>query len=273
MASKTPAGKKSVPSVKLADAVSAIGASADFPAFIPTQAHADEAEAVPKPPFAAPVIVSPAVEPPALVPVLATPPVAKKKAVAAAPVAAAPVADRIIPEQTIPEQIIVETIEPSVDAAEPTPMKEVTMDATTTAPFDNAAATDMADKAKTMFADVNAKGSKAIADINDFGKGNIEAIVESSKIAARGIEAMGQDAAEFGRRQIEGATTAFKSMSAVKSPTDFFKLQSDYVRASFDQLVAQTSKNTEAMLKLAGEVAQPVSNRVAVAVEKAKIAA
>nr|WP_263973939.1 phasin family protein [Sphingomonas aliaeris] len=62
-------------------------------------------------------------------------------------------------------------------------------------------------------------------------------------------------------------------MSAIKSPTDFFKLQSDYARAAFDSLVAQTSKNTETMLKLAGEVAQPISNRVAVAVEKVKIAA
>ena len=52
-----------------------------------------------------------------------------------------------------------------------------------------------------------------------------------------------------------------------------FKLQSDYVRSAFDSIVAETSKNTEAMLKLAGEVAQPISNRVAVAAEKVKIAA
>ncbi|MEO6215677.1 MAG: phasin family protein, partial [Sphingomonas sp.] len=81
------------------------------------------------------------------------------------------------------------------------------------------------------------------------------------------------DAADYSRKQFEGATAALKSLSAVKSPTDFFKLHSDYVRSAFDSVVAQTSKNTEAMLKLAGEVAQPISNRVAVAVEKAKIAA
>ncbi|MEN2786852.1 phasin family protein [Sphingomonas qilianensis] len=130
-----------------------------------------------------------------------------------------------------------------------------------------------ADKAKTMFADANAKSTQAFVEINDFGKGNIEAIVESSKIAAKGIEAMGQDAAEYGRQQFEGVTAAFKNMSAIKSPTDLFKLQSDYFRTVLDSMVAQTSKNTETMLKLAGEVAQPIQNRVAVAVEKVKVAA
>jgi len=130
-----------------------------------------------------------------------------------------------------------------------------------------------AEKAKTLFTDANAKGTQAFAEINEFGKGNIEALVESGKIAAKGVEAFGQDTAEYGRRQFESATAALKSLSSVKSPTDFFKLQSDYFRSSFDSLVAQTSKNTETMLKLAGEVAQPIQNRVAVAVEKAKVAA
>ncbi|WP_260597619.1 phasin family protein [Sphingomonas endolithica] len=268
MASKTPTGKKTVAKVDLAAVPPAITAPGDVPAFVPTQAGTPKPAAAPQPPFVAieaPAAATPAIDPlpaspPAasLIPAQAPAPVAKKKAVTAPPVA----------------EKLEETVEPSVATTEAI-MKEPTMDATTTAPFDNANTNtnDMADKAKTMFADASAKGTKAIAEMNDFGKGNIEAIVESSKIAARGIEAMSQEAAEFSRRQIEGATAAFKSMSAVKSPTDFFKLQSDFVRSSLDQLVAQTSKNTEAMLKLAGEVAQPVSNRVAIAAEKVKIAA
>jgi hypothetical protein len=38
-------------------------------------------------------------------------------------------------------------------------------------------------------------------------------------------------------------------------------------------MVAQTSRGTEATLKLAGDVAQPISNRVAVAAEKMKVVA
>lgn len=135
-------------------------------------------------------------------------------------------------------------------------------------------------KAQAFFADFNdrAKGAvekstALIAEANEFAKGNVEAIVESSKIAAKGLESFGQDAAEYSRKSFESATAAMKTLATVKSPTDFFKLQSDYFRTSFDSYVAEASKNTEALIKLAGEAAQPLSNRVAVAAEKAKIAA
>ncbi len=134
-----------------------------------------------------------------------------------------------------------------------------------------------AEKTQAMIADMNEraklameKSTKLFADMNEFGKGNVEALVESSKIAAKGIETMGQDAADYARKSFEGATAAMRSMASVKSPAEFMKLQSDYVRSTFDSLVAETSKTTETVLKLAGDVAQPLSSRVAVAAETLK---
>ena len=135
-------------------------------------------------------------------------------------------------------------------------------------------------KAQAFFADFNDRAKAAVekstllvAEANEFAKGNLEAVVESSKIAAKGLESFGQDAAEYSRKSFETATATLKSMSAVKSPTELFKLQSDFFKTSFDSYVAEASKNTEALMKLAGEAAQPLSNRVAVAAEKAKLAA
>jgi phasin family protein len=136
------------------------------------------------------------------------------------------------------------------------------------------------EKSQAMFADMNdrtkaavEKSTKLVEDFNDFAKGNVEALVESGRITAKGIEALGQEAADYSRRSFESTTAALKSMASVKSPTDFFKLQSDFLRTSFDSYVAGASRGTEAMLKLAGDAVQPLQNRVAVAVEKAKIAA
>ena len=136
------------------------------------------------------------------------------------------------------------------------------------------------EKSQAMFAELNdkakaavEKNTKLVGEMTELAKGNVEALVESGKIAAKGLETLGQDAAEYSRKQFEQATATMKSMSAVKSPADFFKLQSDYVRTAFDSMVAETSKNTEAFIKLAGDAAQPVSNRVAVAMEKIKTAA
>ncbi len=135
-------------------------------------------------------------------------------------------------------------------------------------------------KAQALFAEWNdrtkaavEKSTKLVEEANDFAKGNVEALVESGRIAAKGFEGLGQDAAEYGRKSFESATAAMKSFSSVKSPADFFKLQSDFFRTSFDAYVAEASKNTEALIKLASDAAQPLSNRVAVAAEKVKTAA
>ncbi|WP_242097128.1 phasin family protein [Sphingomonas sp. CROZ-RG-20F-R02-07] len=170
-----------------------------------------------------------------------------------------------------------ETTAAAIPAA-PTHEDSIMDSSTFTAAADTTA--DVQDKAQAVFGDLNdrakgamEKGAKMIEELNAFGKGNVEAIVESSKIAARGFETIGQDAADYGRKSFEGVAAAARTMASVKSPTEFLKLQSDFMRQMFDSMVAETSKNTETMLKLAGEVAQPISNRVALAAEKMKIAA
>ncbi|NCP12338.1 MAG: phasin family protein [Sphingomonadales bacterium] len=135
-------------------------------------------------------------------------------------------------------------------------------------------------RVETIVADANVrtreameKSVKSTEEMVEFSKGNVEALVESSKIAAEGLKSIGEDTAEFARKSFEEASASAKQFAAAKSPADMFKLQGDYARSAFDAIVAQTSKNTEAMLKLVGESMQPVSNRVAMAAEKIKTAA
>lgn len=139
---------------------------------------------------------------------------------------------------------------------------------------------DTQNRAEAMFTDVNArakaaleKSTKLFEELNDFNKGNVEALVESSKVAAKAAETLGQQAADTARKNFETATAALKSFASAKSPTEFFQLQSDYARRAFDSMISDASRNSETMLKLAGDVFQPISNRFAVAAEKLKTAA
>jgi phasin family protein len=117
------------------------------------------------------------------------------------------------------------------------------------------------------------KGTKAFAEASDFAKGNVEALVASGRAAAKGAEALAQDAAEFGRKSLESATTAFRGLSTAKSPTELFKLQSEFAKSSFDASVAQASKTSEALIKIMGEMFEPLSSRATLAVDKARSAA
>jgi phasin family protein len=194
----------------------------------------------------------------------------------------------IEPAMTSPAVIAAATVEPV--STEPTPAPApveiepkgpvMTDTVNTTAEQTKSFATDTQNRATAMFSDVNTRAKAAMErsgkmfeEMNDFNKGNIEALVESSRVAAKAAEQLGQNAAETARKNFEQATAALKSFASVKTPTEFFQLQSDYARSAFDQMMAETSKNSETMLKLAGDVFQPLSNRLAVAAEKMKIAA
>lgn len=137
-----------------------------------------------------------------------------------------------------------------------------------------------ADKAQAMFGDMTTrfksafeKSSKMSEELVDFAKGNVEAVVASARVAAKAGEALGQEAADYGKKHLESATAAFKSFATVKSPTELFQLQSDYAKTSFDSAVAEASRLSESMLKFAGDIAQPLSTRYAIAAEKFKAAA
>lgn len=134
-----------------------------------------------------------------------------------------------------------------------------------------------ADQFKTVFGDVNERAKAAVErsakiaeELADLTRGNVEALVASSKVAAKGVESLSQEAAEYSRKSFEDASSAFKSFAEVKSPTDFFKLQSDFARAAFDSAVAESARLSETMLKLAGEVAEPITSRYNVAAERVK---
>jgi phasin family protein len=210
----------------------------------------------------------------------ASDPIEAQPVAAAAPVEPEPRSD------ATPEPITEPAPEP-VAAAEPAPIEQTPIIET---PATQAVipakdsimdvTNDTTQKAQAMFSDLTArsqgaveKSQKMFGEIAEFNKGNVEAFVESSRIAARGFETMGQDAVAYAKSSFEGMTQALKTLSTVKSPTEFMKLQADYARSAFDAMVAQTSKSTETTLKLAGEVAQPISNRVAVASEKMKVSA
>jgi phasin family protein len=140
-----------------------------------------------------------------------------------------------------------------------------------------------ADEAKTrteaLTADFNAKAKEAMSKTSklaeeavEFNKANVEALVEAGKIAAKGIETLGQEGVTYARKSFEDTTAALKGYTAVKTPADFFKLYAENSKKAFDAAVAQTSKTSELVVKLTNDSFAPISNRVSVITSKMKAA-
>ena len=190
-------------------------------------------------------------------------PLVKTRTVKKKPLKTAPVASKKAPVRKSPAKSGTPTL--SV-------LKEKIMAKTTTKDFTAAvstAFTELKEKAKSAYE----KSTSAAGEATEFAKGNVEAVVESGKIFVEGAKALGADMVAESKSAFETMTADVKEMAAMKSPTDFFKFQSELLRRNFDAAVATGSKNTEAMFKLTNEAFAPISTRVSMAVEKVSKAA
>jgi phasin family protein len=128
---------------------------------------------------------------------------------------------------------------------------------------------------QNLFADANGRGQefakrgqKAAEELAKLARANVEAIVEAGRVASEGARSIGQDAVSTSRDGFEQAADAIRSLAEAKSPTEYLQLQGELARASFDRMVAESSKLTESVVKLAGEAFQPISNRATANAER-----
>jgi phasin family protein len=135
--------------------------------------------------------------------------------------------------------------------------------------------TDFVATAKEVAADLQtrvkgayAKTAEVAAEVTEFNKGNVEAVVESGKIFFAGAQELVKDNVETGKTVVEVVTADAKKMLEVKSPTELMQMQGELARRNFDAIVSFGSKRTEAWLKLYNDAFAPISNRVSIATEK-----
>jgi phasin family protein len=128
---------------------------------------------------------------------------------------------------------------------------------------------------QNLFADANERSQdlvkrsqKVAEELADLARANVEAIVEAGRLAGEGARSIGQDVVASSRDGVEKAADAIRSLAEAKSPTEYLQLQSEIARQSFDRAVAESSKLTESLVKLAGQAFQPLSNRATANAER-----
>jgi len=96
----------------------------------------------------------------------------------------------------------------------------------------------------------------------EFNRENVETLLESGKIAAKGAQEIGKTNVKYTRENFVEASRALQGLFSVATPKDMFAKQADYVRSGLDRVMDQTSNNADAVVKLAGKAYQPIADRV-----------
>lgn len=233
-------------------------------------APAVKVEAKPAPKAAAPTpAAKPKVNPKAAAKIMAKP-VKPAPAKVEAKVAKAPAPKAAKPKTVAPAAVSAKASVPPKQKAVIMTINENVKKQTETAMAQGKAAVE---QFQTKTREALDKSTKAAEELGSFTRENVEAFVESGKIAAKGFETLTQSAIELAKKNGEAATTAFKSFSSAKSANELLQLQSDFARTQFDKFIADSSKMTEAFVKLSNDVFEPISSRFAVAADKFKTAA
>ena len=116
--------------------------------------------------------------------------------------------------------------------------------------------------------EVAKRSRKAVEELADIYRGNVDAFVEAGRIATAGAQSIGQDIVAKSRDNLEQTANTVRTLAEAKSATELLQLQSDFARNAFDRFVEESSAFTESVVKLAGETFQPLSNRASANVER-----
>ncbi|HEY0837350.1 MAG TPA: TIGR01841 family phasin [Azospirillum sp.] len=108
---------------------------------------------------------------------------------------------------------------------------------------------------------------KSYDDLAALSKQNVDAVVLSGSIVAKGAEEAGKQLAAFTQASLEKNAAAGKALMGIKSVRELIDFQNAFVKQSFDALVAETTKLQELSVKVTSEAIAPLSARVNATVE------
>lgn len=114
------------------------------------------------------------------------------------------------------------------------------------------------------------KMAKGIENAASFGQENVEAVVASSKIAAKAAETMAAEIATYSKKAYEDGIAAAKELTACKSVSEFVEKQTEFGKTSIEGFVAEATKLNEMYAAAAKEAFAPLNARFTAAVEIVK---
>lgn len=141
--------------------------------------------------------------------------------------------------------------------------KKTTADATQTI---EAIAADTQKAAKDQFE----KLASSVEKMTAFNQENFDAIVKSSEVATKAAEGFSAELSTFSKKSFEDTVAAAQDFTSAKNVTELFEKQTAFAKASFEGIIAQTTKMNDMFAATAKDMTSPLNERVGAASEAMK---
>jgi phasin family protein len=137
----------------------------------------------------------------------------------------------------------------------------------TTTAFDtgNAAVADIAGQTRAKLNDGIEKAMKTAEGLATFGQGNIDALTKSTLIWAAGVQDLSKQVAASFQASIQETLGVLKTLGTAKSLKEAIDLQSAVARTALEKAMSESSRFTQASLKLTEQALVPLTARISAA--------
>jgi hypothetical protein len=99
-------------------------------------------------------------------------------------------------------------------------------------------------------------------EIQNLSKTSVEATTTAFQTLSKTAQTITTEIADYSKRSFENSAKAMQSLIAVKSPEKAIEVQTDYVKAAYEDFTAEVTKLGVLYADLAKEVFKPYENLV-----------
>ena len=105
-------------------------------------------------------------------------------------------------------------------------------------------------------------------ELADLGRENFAAVLRANAALTEGLEAISNEVMGYARNSFENAAEVATALLAAKTFEDVVQLNTDFAKASFERMVARSTKLSEMGVKVANEALAPIGDRVEATFQK-----
>ena len=109
---------------------------------------------------------------------------------------------------------------------------------------------------------------KNFEDMQKLGKDNMDATLTSLGALSKAFQTIAVEMSDYSRKAFEDGTAAAEKLFSAKSIDKAVEVQSDYLKTSYEQFVAQATKVGELYAGLAQEIYKPFETSMSKTVAK-----
>ncbi|MEM7188211.1 MAG: phasin family protein [Pseudomonadota bacterium] len=109
--------------------------------------------------------------------------------------------------------------------------------------------------------------SKGLEEAAQFNQQNVEAIVASGKVFAKAAEEMNAEVLAFSKKSYEESMAAAKELTGAKTVSEFFEMQTNIAKSTFESYVAEATKLNDMYAAAAKSAFEPMAARFTAAAD------